>query len=60
MAEERSISEKLRKGEKVICPICKKGILVPYNTTYQTAHSFNCSNDKCNGHVNLDAQIDIE
>ncbi len=62
MAEENhdSILERLRSGESVLCEICKKGFYIPYNTTPDKAHSFNCSNSDCNNRINIDAIIDIE
>lgn len=43
--------EKLRAGEKVICPECKKGYLV---TQYdpKLSHSFECNN--CGMKINKD------
>ena len=53
-------TEILRRGIKVECPKCKHGILLPYNTTPEKAHSYNCSNLECDQHINLDMVIDIE
>lgn len=50
----------LRKGKKIKCPKCHIGNIIPYNTTADKAHSFNCSNDKCNWHLHCDPIIDIE
>lgn len=61
MAEERNnIYTRLKNGEKIKCPVCHKGVLTPYNTTFDKAHSFNCSDEKCNGSYNFDVQINIE
>lgn len=52
MAEEnKSILSRLKSGEKVLCEVCKKGYLIPYNTTAEKAHIFVCSNDDCSGHL---------
>lgn len=54
MAEEnKSLTSRLRSGEKVLCDECKKGYLIPYNTTPDKAHSFICSNQNCNRHINI-------
>lgn len=47
--KEMSLAEilkRLKNGEKVVCPACNKGILIPIGTDNATkAHSFKC--DKC-------------
>lgn len=62
MAEEKHGSqlEKLRAGEKIICPKCKSGYFIPYNTTADKAHAFNCSNSDCGNYISFDPIIDIE
>lgn len=62
MAEENQDNtlERLRKGEKVYCDKCGKGYFVPYNTSAEKAHSFDCSNPKCDNHVHWDPVINIE
>ena len=41
----------LRKGEKIICPECKKGHFIPVGDA-KTTHGFYCS--ECNTQVNID------
>lgn len=61
MAEKHNdILIRLKSGEKVKCPVCHKGHLLPYNTTADKAHYFNCSDKKCSGHYHWDPVIDIE
>ena len=62
MAEEEHGSkiEQLRSGEKVLCDKCRKGYFIPYNTTADKAHAFNCSNPDCGNYIQFDAVIDIE
>ena len=55
-----NILSRLRNGEKVACLICHNGYYIPYNTTADKAHAFNCSNENCNGHYNCDSLIDVE
>lgn len=53
-----SLIDRLRNGEKVICPQCKKGYLLPYNAAVDKAHSFSCP--KCDFHAHWDPVIEIE
>lgn len=50
--DANELLSRLRNGEKVLCDECKKGYLIPFNTTPDKAHSFVCSNENCNGHLN--------
>lgn len=42
---------KLRKGEKVTCPECNKGVIFPVGD-YKITHGFYC--DKCGFKINID------
>ena len=44
--------KKLRSGEEVECPECKKGIFRTSEPNSQTAHHFEC--DKCGLSINFD------
>ena len=59
MAEE-SLIDKLVKGEKIECKSCNNGYYIPYNTSADKAHSFYCSNPKCNFIIRRDPVIEIE
>lgn len=52
------LANQLISGKEILCPECKSGILIPYNTTADKAHCFNCT--KCDFFVNLDFGVDIE
>ncbi|MGN1457115.1 MAG: hypothetical protein ACI4XP_04065 [Acutalibacteraceae bacterium] len=52
------LTNQLISGKEVLCPECKNGILVPYNTTANKAHYFNCTN--CNFFVHFDFGVNIE
>lgn len=56
----KSLIERLMRGESVECEECHAGIFLPFNTTPDKAHCFYCSNEKCNCRYNLDPVIDIE
>ncbi len=43
--------EKLRNGEKVICPCCKKGVMIAVRD-FKTTKSFHC--DSCKKRLNID------
>lgn len=58
MEEDRI--EKLRNGEQVLCEVCKNGYYIPYNTSADKAHNFNCSNESCNNFIHIDPIINIE
>lgn len=58
--EEKLLLDRLRDGEIVICSKCKKGYFIPFNTTADKAHAFNCSNPDCNNYINIDPVIDLE
>lgn len=58
--EAGSLLERLKSGEKVLCRVCGKGYFIPYNTTADKAHCFNCSNPDCKNFYHWDPVIDIE
>lgn len=53
MAEKnKSLLQRLREGEKILCEQCKKGYIIPFNTTPDKAHVFECSNADCDWWMN--------
>jgi hypothetical protein len=58
--KEENLIDKLIKGEKVKCKACHSGYFIPFNTTADKAHSFYCSNPKCNFIVRIDPIIEVE
>lgn len=58
MGSVKVLLDRLKKGEKVICPKCKKAVLQPFGTTYDKAHSFSCP--ECEMEVHYTPAIDIE
>jgi len=62
MAEEKtdSLFERLKNGEKIICSKCGKGYFIPYNTSANKAHAFNCSNSECGNYLHFDPTINID
>lgn len=59
MAEE-DLVDRLVKGEKIECASCNSGYYIPFNTSADKAHSFYCSNPKCNFIIYRDPIIEIE
>lgn len=59
MAEERVI-EKLRRGEKVLCPVCKKHFFDNNIENLKTSNYFHCEDPDCKGYVHEQKVIDIE
>lgn len=58
--EEKLLIDRLHEGEMVLCSKCKNGYFIPFNTSAEKAHSFNCSNPDCNNYINIDTVIDLE
>ena len=58
--KEQNLIDKLIKGENVKCKACHSGYFIPFNTTADKAHSFYCSNPKCNFIVCIDPIIEVE
>jgi hypothetical protein len=59
MAEERVI-EKLRKGEKILCPICKKHFYDVSSANRNFSNYFHCEDPNCKGYVHEQKAIDVE
>lgn len=49
---QKTISERLRLGETVLCVNCKKGHYITNEPEKSTAHNFYCS--ECDSSVNID------
>lgn len=61
MAEKNGdMLERLKNKEKLKCPKCHTGDIVPYNAPPDKAHLFVCSNSKCNWNLHCDPVINIE
>ena len=54
------IIQKLKRGEKVLCDVCKKSYYD--NSTPDRAFSnyFHCENPDCRGYVHIQKALDIE
>ncbi|MCD7741449.1 MAG: hypothetical protein LUI06_04530 [Ruminococcus sp.] len=46
---EENIFDKLRRGEKVLCPVCKKSYFDVSGENNSTATWFHCSDPNCRG-----------
>ena len=57
---EENLIDKLRAGEKIQCVKCHEGYYIPYNTTFDKAHFFQCSNSNCNSFCHWDPVINID
>lgn len=55
-----NLEDRLRSGMAVKCPKCKNGTLLPFNTTVNKAHDFNCNNEKCDFYIHYESSIDID
>lgn len=59
MEEERAI-DKLRKGEKVVCDICKKDYYDNSSPDREHSNYFHCENPDCKGYVHMQKNIIVE
>lgn len=59
MEEERTI-DKLRKGEKVLCEICKKNYMDVSSPNRRYSNYFHCEDPNCKGSVHEQKTIDVE
>lgn len=53
-----SLEKKIKDGERVLCPKCKKGSIVPLNPEAKINHSFNC--DNCDYHIHFGPLVIID
>jgi uncharacterized protein (DUF983 family) len=60
MENVQKMVDNLKSGVRVVCPKCKNGIVLPFNTTAEKAHAFNCDNPKCDFRITIEEPIDIE
>lgn len=59
MAEEKVI-DKLRRGEKVLCPICKKSFFDVDIENVKISNYFHCTDPSCKGCVHEQLSIKVE
>ncbi|MBR1831552.1 MAG: hypothetical protein IJ784_03870 [Ruminiclostridium sp.] len=58
--EEENLIERLRKGEKIICDVCKKHY---YDVSYENreiSNYFHCEDPNCKGYVHIQKSIIVE
>jgi len=58
--EEEKVIDRLRRGQKVLCSVCRKNF---YDVNIKNASSsnyFHCSDPSCKGYVHEQKRIDIE
>lgn len=56
--KNKSLIERLRLGEKIQCPKCKRGYFITSAKDISISHGFSC--DNCGAMINVDPIIDIE
>lgn len=49
--ESNELMKKMRTGEKVSCPLCEKGVMIPIGD-YKSTHCFVCSKCKKRWNIN--------
>lgn len=58
--EEERVIDKLRKGEKVLCDICKKDFYDVSSPNREYSNYFHCENPDCKGYVHVQKNIIVE
>ncbi len=58
--EGERIIDKLRKGEKVLCEICKNDYMDVSSPNRENSNYFHCKNPNCTGYVHEQKNIMIE
>jgi hypothetical protein len=58
--EEERVIERLRKGEKILCPICKKHFYDVSSESRIFSNYFHCEAPNCKGYVHEQKAIDVE
>lgn len=58
--EEERIIDKLRRGEKVICEVCKKEYFDVSFPNREHSNYFHCKNPDCPGYVHEQKNIMVE
>lgn len=59
MAEKRVI-DLLRRGNKVLCPVCKKYFFDNNDENREYSNYFHCEDEKCSGYVHEQKAINID
>lgn len=58
--EGERVIDRLRKGEKVLCPVCKKHYLDNSGNDRQYSNYFHCEDENCKGYVHEQKSIEVE
>lgn len=58
--EGERVIDRLRKGEKVLCPLCRKHYLNNNDEGREYQNYFHCEDDKCNGYVHEQKAIYVD
>lgn len=58
MAEEKVI-DLLRRGERVLCPVCKKRFFDTSIENREHSNYFHCGDENCNGYIHEQKAINI-
>lgn len=52
--------ERLRRGEKILCGVCKKHYFDVSSEIRSVSNNFHCEDPNCTGSVHIQKAIDIE
>ena len=52
--------DRLHKGEKILCPICKTHYYDVSNPDREFSNYFHCEDPDCKGYIHIQKAIDVE
>lgn len=58
--EVESTMDKLRRGEKVLCDICKQYYYDVSSPSREYSNYFHCENPECRGYIHVQKNIIVE
>lgn len=58
--DEDKVINRLRKGEKILCPVCKKHYFDVSSPNRQYSNYFHCEDPKCKGCIHLQKSLNVE
>lgn len=59
MAKEKAI-DLLRRGERVLCPVCKKHFFDVSDENREHSNYFHCEDENCKGYIHEQKAINID
>jgi predicted RNA-binding Zn-ribbon protein involved in translation (DUF1610 family) len=54
------VINRLRKGDKILCPVCKKKFIDVSLPSRKYSNYFHCEDPKCKGCIHIQKSINVE